>query len=123
MTDNYEFNHSMHRQSDNEYSPYNDKQWNNYVDVINGAVYQSSGLSLVQFDLSSIYNSGAMTDTNDLFVVIPIIMAAAFINIAKHFQLMSEMSIADLNQVAYTLGVTKPDNWKSKFIMLNLEAL
>ena len=27
---------------------------------------------------------------------------------------MSEMSIADLNQVAYTLGVTKPDNWKSK---------
>ena len=27
---------------------------------------------------------------------------------------MSEMSVADLNQVAYTLGVTKPDNWKSK---------
>ena len=27
------------------------------------------------------------------------------------------MSIADLNQVAYALGVSKPDNWKSKFIM------
>ena len=27
---------------------------------------------------------------------------------------MSEMSVADLNQVAYTLGVTKPDDWKSK---------
>ena len=24
------------------------------------------------------------------------------------------MSVGDLNQVAYTLGVTKPDNWKSK---------
>ena len=54
MTDNYELNRSMHRQSDNEYSPYNDKQWNNYIYDINGGVYQSSGLSLVQFDLSSI---------------------------------------------------------------------
>ena len=163
MTDNYEFNRSMHKQFDEEYSPYNDKQWNNYINDINSGVYGSSGLSLIQFDLSSIYNSTTMTDTNDLFVVIPLIMAAAFstsanngtlvapvpgnvnllsmknnfihlihqadininkqntgedlqpfINIAKHFQLMSEMSIADLNQVAYTLGVTKPDNWKSK---------
>ena len=163
MTDNYEFNRSMHRQTENEYSPYNDKQANNYMNDINSGVYQNNGLSLIQFDLSSIYNSGTTTDTNDLFVVLPIFMAAAFsisandgtlvtpvsgnvnllslknnfshlihqaditfnnkstgedfkpfINIAKHVQFLRETSVADLNQVAYTLGVTKPDNWKSK---------
>ena len=41
-------------------------------------MYQNNGLSLVQFDLSSIYNSAKFTDTNDLFVVLPIVMAAAF---------------------------------------------
>ena len=54
MTDNYEFNRSMHKQFDEEYSPYNDKQWNNYINDINSGVYGSSGLSLIQVDLSSI---------------------------------------------------------------------
>ena len=66
MTYNYEFNRSMHRQNENEYSPYNDKQANNYINDINSGVYQNNGLSLVQFDFSSIYNSSTMTDTNDL---------------------------------------------------------
>lgn len=163
MTDNYEYNRSRHRQNDNEYSPYSDKQANNFINDLNSGVYTNNGTSIVQFDLSSIYNSATMTDTNDLFVVLPIVMVAAFstsanngtlvapvngnvnllslknnfvnlvhqaeifinskstgediqpyINIPKHFQLLSEMSIADLNQVAYTLGITRPDNWKSK---------
>jgi len=163
MTDNYEYNRSMHKQNDNDYSPYADKQSNNYINDINSGVYQNNGLSLVQLDLSSIYNSSVVSDTNDLFVVIPIVMVAAFstsagngtlvtpqngnvnllslknnfihlihqadisignkstgedlqplINIAKHFQMLSEMSYGDLNQVGYTLGITKPDNWKSK---------
>ena len=162
MTDNYEYNRSMHRQSENEFSPYADKQYNNYINDINSGVYQNNGLSLVQFDLSSIYNSSKFTDTNDLFVVLPIFMVAAFstsanngtlvapangnvnllslksnfinlihqaditignktvedlqplINIPKHFQMMSEMSYGDLNQLGYSLGITTPDNWKSK---------
>jgi hypothetical protein len=163
MTDNYEYNRSMHKQTDNDYSPYADKQSNNYINDINSGVYQNNGLSLVQFDLSSIYNSSVVSDTNDLFVVIPIVMVAAFstsagngtlvtpqngnvnllslknnfihlihqadisinnkstgedlqplVNIAKHFQMLSEMSYGDLNQVGYTLGISKPDNWKSK---------
>ena len=65
MTDYYEFNRSMHRQTENEYSPNNDKQANNYINDINSGVYQNNGLSLVQFDLSSIYNSGTMTDMTD----------------------------------------------------------
>ncbi len=68
----------MHPQSENEYSTYTDKQYNSYINDINSGVYQNNGLSLVQFDLSSIHNSAKFTDTNDLFVVLPIIMAAAY---------------------------------------------
>ena len=68
MTDNYEYNRSMYPQSENEYSPYSDKQYNSYVNDINSGVYQNNGLSLVQFDLTSIYSSTKFTDTNDLFV-------------------------------------------------------
>ena len=161
MTDNYDYNRSMHTQSENEYSPYTDKQYNSYINDINSGVYQNNGLSLVQFDLSSIYNSAKFTDTNDLFVVLPIVMAAAFststsgtlvapvagnvnllslknnfihlihqadlsingktaedvqpyINISKHFQMLSEMSFGDLETVGYSIGMSEPDNWKSK---------
>ena len=161
MTDNYEFNRSMHTQSENEYSPYTDKQYNSYINDINSGVYANNGLSLVQFDLSSIYNSSRFTDCEDLFVVLPITMVAAFststagtlvaptngnvnllslknnfihlihqadlsingktaedvqpfINIPKHFQMLSEMSVNDVKTVGYSIGMTEPDNWKSK---------
>ena len=41
-------------------------------------MYQNNGLSLVQFDLSSIYNSAKFTDTSNLFAVLQIVMVAAF---------------------------------------------
>ena len=157
MTDNYEYNRSMEPQSEKDYSPYTDKQYNSYINDINSGVYQNNGLSLVQFDLSSIYNSAKFTDTNDLFVVLPIVMVAAystnvagtlvapgagsvnlltlknnfihlihqadlaingktgedvqpFINISKHFQMLSEMSYGDLKTIGYSLGMTEPDN-------------
>jgi len=161
MTDNYEFNKSMEPQSEGQYSPYSDKQYNSYINDINSGVYTNNGLSLVQFDLSSIYNSTKFTDVSDSFVVIPIVMAAAFstatangliapgagnvnllslknnfinlihqadltiqgkqiedaqpfINIAKHFQMLSEMSTGDLATVGYSLGISELDNAKSK---------
>lgn len=161
MTDNYEYERSMHPQSEAEYSPYTDKQYNSYVNDINSGVYTNNGLSLVQFDLSSIYNSSRFTDCNDLFVVLPIVMVAAFstsvagariapvagnvnllsmknnfihlihqadltingktvedvqpyLNIAKHFQMLSEMGGGDLDTIGYSIGMTEPDNWKSK---------
>jgi hypothetical protein len=161
MTDNYEFNKSMEPQSEGQYSPYTDKQYNSYINDINSGVYPNNGLSLVQFDLSSIYNSGKFTDTADLFAVLPITMVAAyststpgtlvaptngsvnllslknnfihlihqadltiqgkqaeeaqpFVNVAKHFQMLSEMSFGDLGTIGYTLGINEPDSWKSK---------
>ena len=169
MTDNYEFNKSMEPQSEGQYSPYTDKQYNSFLNDINSGVYTNNGLSLVQFDLSSIYNSTKFTDTADLFVVLPITMVAAFststagtavapvagnvnllslknnfinlihqadltvngktvedaqpfINIAKHFQMMSEMSTGDLDTIGYSLGMTEPDNWKSKIYNGNTSA-
>ena len=40
-------------------------------------MYTNTSLSLVQFDLSSIYNSQNFVDTNDLFLVIPLVTVAA----------------------------------------------
>jgi hypothetical protein len=149
MSDNYEFEKSSRPQDVDGYSPYMDKQYNGFINDLNGGVYTNTSLSLVQFDLGQIYNSQKFTDTNDMFMVIPITMVAAFsdgsaikdavagnvnllsmksnfvhlihqadlqingktiestqpyVNIAKHFQMLSEMSVNDLATVGYTLG-------------------
>ena len=51
-TDNYQYTSSMESQSRNSFTPFVDKQSNQYVADINSGVYSSSGLTLVQFDLS-----------------------------------------------------------------------
>ena len=149
MSDNYEFEKSMRPQDIDEYSPYMDKQYNNYINDMNSQSYANTSLSLVQFDLGQIYNSQKFTDPTDMFLVIPITMVAAFnnsgtievpgpgnvnllslktnfihllhqadvsingktietmqpyINVAKHFQMLSEMSYNDLVTIGPTLG-------------------
>ena len=77
-SDNYEFSKSSHPQGVDAYSSYTDKQWN-YVNDINSGVYSNnSGLTQVQFDMTSIYNSNGFTDTGDLYLTIPIVMTAAY---------------------------------------------
>ena len=79
-SDNYEFAKSSVAQSVDKYSSYTDKQWN-YINDINNAVYSNnSGLTQVQFDLSSLYNSGGFIDSSDIFLTIPIVMTAGFAN-------------------------------------------
>jgi DNA helicase IV len=78
MSDNYEFEKSMQSQSTDDYSPYVDKQSNGYINDINNGVYTNNSLTLVNFDLGQIYNSQKFTDTEDLFVVLPITMVAAY---------------------------------------------
>ena len=158
-TDNYEFDRSSLPQDIDGYSPYTDKQYNGFINDLNGGVYTNTSLSLVQFDLGQIYNSQKFTDTNDLFLVVPITMVAAFstgaalvapkpgnvnllqmksnfihlihqadlqingktiestqpfVNIQKHFQMISEMSTNDLDTIGYTLGFgEKLDNPRS----------
>lgn len=159
MSDNYEFTKSSIPQAIDDYSPYIDKQSNNYINDINGGVYTNNSLSLVTFDLGQIYNSSTFTDTNDLTLIIPVTMVAAFanagnpvaaspggaallslknnfvnlihqgdlvvqgktvestqpfINVARNFQMLSEMSINDLRQLGPTLGFSESlDNHRS----------
>ena len=158
-SDNYEFSKSSAPQSISNYSAYTDKQWN-YVNDINSGVYaNNSGLTLVQWDLTSIYNSAGFSDASDLYLAVPIIMCAGtgstngittaptagyglcalksnyqnlihqieivcngktceqmqpFINVVKHFQLLSQMSATDLKSSAVSLGLSEVlDNEKS----------
>jgi len=75
QTDNFAFAKSEEVQGVSRYSPYQKKVWNNLNDI-NSGVYTNTTQSLVQFDLSSIYNSGSFTDSADLFITLPIIMVA-----------------------------------------------
>ena len=161
MSDNYEFLKSSLPQSTDDYSPYVDKQSNNFVNDINNGNYTNNSLSMVTFDLGQIYNSAGFTDTNDLTLVIPITMVYGlsttggaamvpppacghnllalknnfihmihqadltingktiestqpFINVARHFQMMSEMSTNDLQQIGPSLGFSsRLDNHRS----------
>ena len=79
-SDTYTFAKSSAPQGVDMYSPYQEKQWQ-YLNDINSGVYSNnSGLTNVQFDLTSIYNSGQFCDTADLFLTIPIIMTAAAVS-------------------------------------------
>ena len=78
MSDNYEFEKSSQPQDTDDYSPYVDKQYNGFINDLNSSVYTNTSLTLVQFDLGQIYNSQKFTNTNDLFMVVPITMVAAF---------------------------------------------
>ena len=149
MTDNYEYRKSLVKQNDNAYSPFVDKQYNSYINDINNGIYTNSSLTLVNFDLGQIYNSAKHTNPSDMFIVIPITIAAAFstgttiiqpptgasalcslksnflnlihqadisvqgktlestqsyINVCKHFQMISEMSENDLKTLGHSVG-------------------
>ena len=80
MTDNYEYNKSMRVQEIGEYSPYTDKQYNGFINDLNSGVYTNNSLTLIQYDLGQIYNSQKFTNTEDMFLVLPITMVAAFAN-------------------------------------------
>jgi hypothetical protein len=71
--DNYDYKKSIQPQSIGGYTPFVEKQSNNYINDLNGGQY-SSNQSLVQIDLSSLFNSSRWTNSNDLFLTIPITM-------------------------------------------------
>ena len=78
-SDNYSFEKSCESQSLEDNTPFKSKTYS-YLNDINSSVYNNNGLSLVQFDLSSIYNSTGFSDSADLFLTIPIVMSAVYSN-------------------------------------------
>ena len=77
-TDEYAFMSSSTPQSV-ESSPYSEKNFNNINDINSGVYSNNSGLTLVQFDCASIYNSSTYTDLNDAFLTIPLVMEAVYV--------------------------------------------
>lgn len=148
-SDNFSFETACEPQSLEENTPFKSKTFS-YINDINSGVYNNNGLSLVQFDLSSIYNSTAFSDASDLFLTLPIVMTAVYgtatpsqvappadgfsrvslksnfahlihqievvangktvqdmqpyINIYKHFKMLSQMTANDLSNSGTTLG-------------------
>jgi hypothetical protein len=58
-------------------TPYVSKNYS-YISDINQGVYSNNGLSLVQFDMSSIYNSTGFLGTSDCFITVPLVYCQAF---------------------------------------------
>ena len=77
MTDVYELAKSEQAQSFDKETPYEEKQWN-FLNDINSGVYTNSQQSSVQFDLSSIYNSGAFIDASQMYLTIPMVYTACY---------------------------------------------
>jgi len=74
-TDAYEFAETNLPQNLMRNQPFSDYQYN-YINDINSGIYNNTTQSLVQFDLSSLYNSSKFTNTKSHFIVIPIVRVA-----------------------------------------------
>lgn len=77
MTDTYEFMKSTEPQGVDLETPFVSKNYS-YISDINQGVYSNNGLSLVQFDMSSIYNSTGFIGTSDMFLTVPLVYCQAF---------------------------------------------
>lgn len=77
MSDTYEFAKSNVEQSIASETPYESKQWN-FINDINNGVYTNTQQSLVQFDLSSIYNSSGFVDVSQIYLTIPLVYTACY---------------------------------------------
>ena len=77
MVDNYQFSKANYVQGLDKESPYVKKDWN-YINDINSGVYTNNGQTLIQFDLSSIYNSSCMTNISEAYMAIPITYISAW---------------------------------------------
>jgi len=76
MTDTYEFAKSNMAQGIEMETPYVSKQYS-YINDINGGVYSNNGLTLVNFDMSSIFNSNALIDVSQMYLTVPIVLTTA----------------------------------------------
>jgi hypothetical protein len=101
MSDNYEFLKTNEVQDATDYSPYADKQYNNYINDINNGVYTKNSLTLVNFDLGQIYNSHKFTETSWFIHCTPPITSFAGINlVASVFNTLYSIAV-------YTILVLK----------------
>jgi hypothetical protein len=75
MTDSFEFTKSVEPIQETT-TPYVSKDWNSIPDINSGS-YTNNSLTLVTFDLSSIYNSSRFTSISELYMAIPLVRTTA----------------------------------------------
>ncbi len=77
MTDSYEWAKANMPQGLMNDNPISNYQYN-YINDINSGVYSgnSGGLTLLQYDLSSLYNSSSLTSCQNHFICIPLVRCA-----------------------------------------------
>ena len=77
--DQYEYLKSCEPQGINLESPYVSKQWN-FTNDINQGIYTNSSLTLVQYNLSNLFNSTTLIDTRECFLIIPTVTCVRLTN-------------------------------------------
>jgi hypothetical protein len=77
--DQYEYLKSCEPQAINMDSPYVSKQWN-WTSDINNSIYNNSSLTLVQYNLSNLFNSSTLIDTKECFLIIPTVTCVRLTN-------------------------------------------
>jgi hypothetical protein len=110
MSDNYEYMKSCETQNIDDYAPYVDKQHNNYV---NSTYYNGSCLECKKcWVLDPHHFCSIRTNFFILFIKQTFksmekllnLLTQPFINVARHFQLFSEMSVNALATIGHSLG-------------------
>jgi hypothetical protein len=77
--DQYEYLKSCEPQGINLDSPYVSKQWN-YTNDINQGIYTNSSLTLIQYNLSNLFNSSTLINSSDCFLIIPTVTCVRLTN-------------------------------------------
>jgi hypothetical protein len=73
--DQFDYMQSMTPQGVELNKPYVSKNYNFINDINNGVYSNSNGLTLVQYDLTSIFNSSTATNPSDHFLIVPTVTA------------------------------------------------
>ena len=78
--DQYEYLKSCEPQGINLDTPYVSKNWN-FCNDINNSIYSGAqGLTLVQYNLSNIYNSSVLTNMSECYLIIPTVTCVRLTN-------------------------------------------
>ena len=77
--DQFEYLKSCEPQGVNLESPYVSKQWN-WTNDINQGIYSNSSLTLVQYNLSNLFNSSTLIDTKECFLIVPTVTCVRLTN-------------------------------------------
>jgi hypothetical protein len=79
IVDSYDFIKSSTPQGVEMHKPYTSKQFN-YINDINNGVYANTSQTLLQYDLTSIFNSAYATNVSDHYLIIPTVTTMALTN-------------------------------------------